>query len=336
MSVGHWFRAPRRLLAVFLVIVLVPSALLVISGWRLLRHEEVVAAQELRSQRERMADEVVTVPKQRIEAVRAQLRDPGADFTFASKRTDFVFAVFNADGVRTTPARRLLFYPVTLAGPEVSSAALDAGAIGAAQKFRRMGRTDAALAAYARAAALTNASIAGIPTDLFARYSECLVLAEAGRTDQLKAKASALHADLLSGRWQLNHAAFQANLEDAARWSGAPPLTAALERARALSTAVRWMWDRWKASPAALTGSGSDLLVVDGDFVGPPDGMRKGSGFTLVWSADRDRLALFRDQPLTERPGEWTPHSPDRKRWEQWSGAAGGPQRLLSRRMDAR
>lgn len=81
-------------LAIFLVIDLVPSALLVISGWRLMRHEEVVAAQELRSHREQMASEVVTVLTQRIEAVRAQLRDADSNLTLASDRTDFVFAVF--------------------------------------------------------------------------------------------------------------------------------------------------------------------------------------------------------------------------------------------------
>src|SRR5688572_8218275 len=116
MSLPGWLRTPRSLLVVFLVIVLLPSALLVVSGWRLLQQEDSLAIQERRTQREQLADSLVASLRQRMEPIEAQLRDPRAVFTPPSDREDFVFATFTANTVRTTPSRRLLYYPVTMTG----------------------------------------------------------------------------------------------------------------------------------------------------------------------------------------------------------------------------
>jgi len=40
MTLRAWFQPPRHLLALFLLITLVPSALLVYSGWRLIQPVE--------------------------------------------------------------------------------------------------------------------------------------------------------------------------------------------------------------------------------------------------------------------------------------------------------
>jgi signal transduction histidine kinase len=294
MPFTDWLREPRRLLAILIVIVLLPSALLVVSAWRLLRHADVAAVRDREASRDQMADDVGRALQQRVGAIRAQLREPGVQFDLSSDRDDFVFVVFTKDQVTTTPARRLLYYPVTVAGREASPQALETSAIGDAQQLRRVGRTDAALAAWTRAAGLKDTSVAGLPADLFARYAECDLLAEAGRTEELRVKAAALHSDLLAGRWQLNSTAFETNLEYAALWSGAPPPPRSVERSRALSAAVEWTWRKWKTSPAAVSGAGSDLLVVDDDSIGPPDGTQAGGhAFTLLWHADVDRLAVF-------------------------------------------
>ena len=189
----------------FLVIVLLPSALLVVSGWRLMKQEESLAIQERQTQREQLADSLVAGLRQRLEPIEAQLHDPGAAFTLPSDRDDFVFAVFAANTTRTTPANRLLYYPVTAAGPEAVLPAL-----GESARLSRMGRTDAALAALTRVTTVTDRATAGVPADLFGRWAECRLLAEAGRTDELKRKAGALYSDLLSGRWQLSRTHFEA------------------------------------------------------------------------------------------------------------------------------
>jgi signal transduction histidine kinase len=273
MSLPGWLRTPRSLLAVFLVIVLLPSALLVVSGWRLMRHE---AEAERQARREQMAGEIVTTLQQRVEEIVAQLRDRRSELAVAANRDDFVFAVFTGGRIETTPSRRLLYYPITVVGHDASLPA-----IAEAAHLRRLGQTDAALAALSRAAAPWDASVAGIPADLFARWAECDLLAEAGRTDELKRKAEALYAELMSGRWQLSRAVFYANAEDAARWSGTTALPAATEHAGVLAAAIERLWQRWSARPATLSGSGHELVTLDGRTA------------TLVWYADDHRLAAF-------------------------------------------
>ena len=105
MSLPNWLRTPRGLLAVFLVIVLLPSALLIVSGWRLMRHD---AEQERQARREQMARDIVAELHQRIQEIDAQLREPRFESAVASSRDDFVFVVFRNDRIETTPARRLL------------------------------------------------------------------------------------------------------------------------------------------------------------------------------------------------------------------------------------
>jgi hypothetical protein len=51
---------------VFLVIVLLPSGLLVLSGWRLMRHD---AEEERRARRDRLAGEIVTALQQRVQEI---------------------------------------------------------------------------------------------------------------------------------------------------------------------------------------------------------------------------------------------------------------------------
>jgi signal transduction histidine kinase len=276
MSLPGWLRTPRSLLVVFLVIVLLPSALLVVSGWRLLQQEDSLAIQERQTRREQMADDLVTILRQRIEPIEARLRDPRAEFTLPSDREDFVFAAFTANTVRTTPSRRLLYYPVTMAGREAPPAA-----IAEAVSLRRLGRTDAALAAYSRAAAVHDVLVAGVPADLFARWAECQLLAEAGRKDELKLKAGALYSDVLSGRWQLSRTHFEAQEIDLAQWSGATSQPQSVETARALSAAVDGIWQKWHTRPADLAGSGHELSAVNGRH------------FTLLWHGSAERLAVF-------------------------------------------
>lgn len=273
MSLPGWLRTPRSLLAVFLVIVLLPSALLVVSGWRLMRHD---AEAERQARRDRLASEIVTTLQQRIHEIDAQLRDPRDEFAVASNRDDFVLAVFTDGRVETTPPRRLLYYPVTVAGREAPLPAVVEAA-----NLRRLGQTDAALGALSRAAAAEDASVAGVPADLFARWAECDLLAAVGRNDELKRKAEALQRDLFSGRWQLSRAVLEANAEDAARWAGATARSPATEHARVLSAAVERLWQRWNARPATLSGSGHELVTLDGQTT------------MLRRYADGDRLAVF-------------------------------------------
>jgi hypothetical protein len=75
MSLGNWLRPPRHLLLIFLVILLLPTSLLVVSGWRLVRQEELRAREQQQAQ---MADLVIAELRQRIAGIGAQLRESRA------------------------------------------------------------------------------------------------------------------------------------------------------------------------------------------------------------------------------------------------------------------
>lgn len=153
MFVKDWLRPPRHLIAIFLVIVLLPSALLIVSGWRLMTREETLARQARQSQ---MADVVVAELRQRIAGVATQLADGRGGFVSASDREDFVVVIFEGDTAVATPADRLSYYPVTRAGRSIPVAA-----IAEAQNLRRLGQVDAAIEAWSRASRATEASVVG-------------------------------------------------------------------------------------------------------------------------------------------------------------------------------
>ena len=199
----------------------------------------------------------------------------GTTFTPPTDGDESVFVLFTEGETLTTPTRRLLFYPLTDAGPEVPVAALTE-----AQQLRRIGNVDAALAALTRATHTQHTSIAGVPVDLFARWAECDLLAEAGRLDEVKVRAAAFRTDLYSGRWKLSRTAFEAQEESIKGWLGGISHPATVLNARALSSGVEWIWSRWRAD-SALETSGHEMLTLDGRDV------------TIFWHAETDRLAAF-------------------------------------------
>jgi uncharacterized coiled-coil protein SlyX len=76
------FRAPRRLLVLFLALTLAPAAALVYMGWRLASQDRVLAEQNValeqqrhQTRRNQAADLIVTALQQKISAVQQQLGD---------------------------------------------------------------------------------------------------------------------------------------------------------------------------------------------------------------------------------------------------------------------
>src|SRR5687767_7170662 len=111
MSLRTWFHGPRRLLLVFLVIVLLPSTLLVASGWRLLQTEERLAGQEQLAQRDQMAEFVVAKLQQQLIAIETRLRGTPRQLASEDVADDAVLVVVEGDTVTTIPGRRLLYDP---------------------------------------------------------------------------------------------------------------------------------------------------------------------------------------------------------------------------------
>jgi signal transduction histidine kinase len=282
-------------LALFLLITLIPSALLIALGWHSLRQDR---AQEFANSRDQLADLVVTSLQQRLSMVERQLQD-----SILTPADDSAHLVFEQGSVKG-----LLFHPSTDAGKEAPAAVFETGEqlelrsyAQAAAYFRGLSRSsdpavrggalillardlvhleqrDAALAAYRQAAELRGVATPGtrVPLDLFARWSALDLL----NGDDLRRETDALRADLFGGRWHLDRAGWAAILP------GAPPTSSTL----ALAEAGGWLWRKW---PNLQGSTGREMVPFEGRNV------------TIVWAGGPNHFAaLIAGPDFVER--QWT------------------------------
>ena len=301
MPLRAWFRPPRHLLALFLLITLVPSVLLIALGWRSIRQDRV---RELQDSREQAADLAVSNLQQSLSAAERQLQDASA-----VPADDSAVVRFEPGSVQG----KLLFYPFTSAGKEApagvfapgedlefhsrdyakaiaffsglagsSDPAIRAGAlIRLARNLQKSGATRAALGAYRQAFGTHDVAVAGVPANLFARWAACELLTG----EELHREAATLRQELLNGSWQLDRDTFDLHFQDTGRWQGdasAPPASAL-----ALAAGAEWLWRSWQSAPRA---SGREMVQFEGRNV------------TIVWKGDAKRLtALIAGPEFVER-----------------------------------
>jgi signal transduction histidine kinase len=297
MSYRDWFRPPRHLIALFLVLTLVPSLLLIAFGWRLLRHDLELEQREADAEVEQAADLIVAALEQSVASTEAAMRDANP-FDALSPLDDAVVVAFTRTGVEVRPAGRLLFHPIAVPGREASPAifadgeALEfrdrepvrAGAsIRLARNLRKTGASAEALEIYARTSA-PDSAVGGVPADLLARWARCELLDTLGREQQVREEGRRLVADLLQGRWKIDRAQFNVHFADASRWAGAgieEPAPAAMS----LAAAVEWLHDRWRQLDSGERFSGRDASTVDGVLI------------TLLWQGTADRAVALVSGP---------------------------------------
>jgi hypothetical protein len=82
--------------------------------------------------------------------------------------------------------------------------------------------------------------IEDIPADLIALDARCRIFEALGRADDLRRESGVIVAGLRHARWRLSSAAWGYHHEEAARWSGAPPLTETEQQALIRSRAAEW------------------------------------------------------------------------------------------------
>jgi signal transduction histidine kinase len=311
MSYRAWFRPPRHLLAVFLLITLAPSILLIVFGWRLLRQERALALQQVQLAREQAADLVVSSLDQSLSGAEQALGHP-ATLRALPTTEDAVAVTFTRSQVGAFPPGRLPYYPLPFAGKEApekvfapgeelehrrkdrakaaavfrelarsADPAIRAGAlVRLARNLRKGGEREAALAAYAQAAKIQGAAVAGVPADLLARWARCGLLEEMGRSEELKAEARTLHAGLLQGRWQIGRGTYELHLSDAIRWMGDAAATAGPADGLRLAQAVEWLWSKWQRMPAERSRGRESIRLDD-------------TQFTILWEGSPERLTAF-------------------------------------------
>ena len=140
MSPRPWFRPPHRLIALFVLITLVPSVLLIVFGWRSFQQERAIGLQRVQEGRAQAADLVVSGLQQSLAAAERQLENVDG-LRSLSAPEDSVAVVFRPDRVEAFPAKRLLYYPYMTTGDHAPAGTF---ATGEALEFRERDYTDAA------------------------------------------------------------------------------------------------------------------------------------------------------------------------------------------------
>ena len=115
MKFREWFSPPRRLLALFLTVILVPAAALVWLGWRVLEQDRTVEAQRLQERLEAAADRATDALIRRLKELESIPRQDLPDGALG--------VAFSAKGVVAQPPGRLLFWPTAplVSGPPVGT-----------------------------------------------------------------------------------------------------------------------------------------------------------------------------------------------------------------------
>ncbi len=271
-----WFRPPRHLLVLYVLLTLVPSMLLLAFGWRLLQ-QDVELEQQADARREEAADVFVAALERAITATEQKLADPEA-FRFLATTPDSISVAFSEGQLEALPHGRLLYYPLASPGSDAPVAARAAALIAAARDLRKSGEYDAALTVYSEASRLATTAIGEVPTELFARWARCDLLDHLGRRTQLAREALELRELLLEGRWRITRPVFDVHMEGASRWAraGEPPANHRL----ALSDAVDRLWSM-QGQTALAEGSGRMTLAVNG------------TQFTVLWRRAGDRTTAL-------------------------------------------
>jgi hypothetical protein len=294
-SFRFWFHPPRRWLALFLLIALVPSALLIWFGYRSLTQDRALVLQQVQERREQAADLIVVAIGRNLAADEHSLRDSSAMQALAQP-DGAVTVVFTPGRVAAFPGDRLLYDPVTPTANEAPAhlfaaaedleflhkdytaaaaslrilaqspdPAIRAGAlIRLARNLRESGKNDAALAIYAQAAGIRDVSMSGIPAGLLAQWARCDQLAQANRTAELNTEAKSLSSGLMDGRWRVDRATYEFHAGEVRRWLGDHAMQPPADK-RALAETVEWLWTRWQSTAAQGSSSpGSEAVSIDG------------------------------------------------------------------------
>jgi len=271
MSLREWFRPPRHLLVILLLLTTASVSALLWFGWRLTEQESAVEAQRSRERLEQAADRIAAL-------LRANLAETGERLAAAASSPagiapgpdQSLLLILTRDRLSAYPPGSLLYTPVAEHGAEAPESAfaegeaaeilhqqldkaagiyrrlsetkdraVQAGALmRLARVLRRSGQTEAASTVYERLSRIDGVRVAGAPAALVARHALCDLSRDS-------AGAMQLQEDLLAGLWTLTRGQFEFYWEEATRLSGHEGRLG--ERA-GLAEAAAVAWSEWKGT----------------------------------------------------------------------------------------
>ena len=322
MKLGEWFRPPRHLLMIFLLISLGPAAALRWLSWRLLEQDRGLEAQRIRERIESAADMASAYLRQgqaKVEEKLARLASlpqsnlPAAASMEAVSLGDAVLLVaFRQEEVLAFPREQLLYFPYL---PPIQDASATVFSAGENYEYRQQDYSRAIavfrkLAASADTAARAGALIRLARTlrkakrldEAMAAYEELermgsLRIGSVGATAELLARHSRCsvleqlkrRSDLQSGAEALSRDLAQA------RW---PLLRAAYDYYR--GDALRWLGPEAadRSAPAAEKPALADAVEnLWDDWHSIRLGKESGKGRTSLWLYDQPVLLAWDSTP---------------------------------------
>jgi len=272
---------PRSLLAAFVALILLPAAMLVALGLRLLDQDRALEDRRRRELAESAANRAAATLQSQLASLHRLLIQPNA---IAPAKTSLIrngvgplLYLPNPPALPEPPAEpfaasdRLEFQSnqpekaIPLLAPLAASPnlAIRAGALlRLARLHRKASRLDPALAAWSQLTRIHTIAIAGEPAALLARRARCRAFEDTRRIPELRAEATQLLSELHSARWPLSRDAYLLASQQAAQWLARelPPPPAAEEAATALAA----LWPRRNTAEGALC-HGRYTLLWQGD-----------------------------------------------------------------------
>jgi signal transduction histidine kinase len=199
---ADWFRAPRHLLAWFVLVTALPTIALFVLGWQLLGNEadlDVRHRQRLVSEASQVAGDL----RQYLDVLSRPGLPPDG------KGTGTLWVTLSRTAVSGHAGVPLLFVPSIHAPPPDDPRAL--ALVQAAGEHRESGRFDRALSLYGEMARLTDeVSVFGGPAGLEGSLARLRLLHEPlGRHEQARSEARQLRADLERARWAADRVSFE-------------------------------------------------------------------------------------------------------------------------------
>ena len=288
MFAHKYFRAPRRLLALFLLAAGIPVAALGWLGWWLLEQDRALESQRARDRLGNAASLLAQELDHGLEAWEGLL--PGAaQGTPVVLPPDAVLLVFDSSGVLRSQGARLAYYPLVPSPPQAPDRVFAAAesleyrgenlakAAGVYRDLSRTGdrrlraaalmrlarclrnqqRLQDALSVYGELAELGETPVAEAPAELLARR-ERIALWGTLRDDKARQSETALLASALrEGRFRIDRATFEFYGESL------QPAHAETNSALALAEAVEAMWPLWQQQGSGRTAwSGGGLALA--------------------------------------------------------------------------
>jgi signal transduction histidine kinase len=280
-------------------------------GVRLVQQDRALEAQRFEEQREAAAARIIATLEKALAAEERKLTDaPMANFSPAVE--DYFLTTIGAGEVRVWPENALLYYPVVPSSREASShlyadaeraefldqdygraiyalrpfskaedpATRTGALIRMARNLRKAGQLEAALDIYSELVNTTHneVSVSGVPADMVARRSRCILLKELGSQEQLQREAQSLWNDLQGRRWRLDRASYLYYCDQVTRWLNQEPESD--NKQKALADTVVWLWQNRKA-----------IVDNEQDSSGRRSLRFHGNSVTALWQVSNNRLA---------------------------------------------